>query len=238
MAVCAGDEMAEFEKLNKENKWGGNIALYNWRYPYCQPYPTPPVAVVVCFSGIETVQVVSGEVKLISDVLVGDKVLSSDVNGVVRYTAVVSVIHLKNSISAIFHEITTSSGKAVRMTPEHLVPTGSCSSSSRANHNKFTLMYASSVKLGSCLMTVDGPEVVVTNTLVEGIGVYSFVTQDEYIVVSGIIASPFALNHAIGNKFYDIYRMGYKFLPSFIQSKLFMSAHAAFSNFCTLFTFV
>jgi hypothetical protein len=49
---------------------------------------------------------------------------------------------------------------------------------------------------------------------VRGQGLYTIVTKDEYLVVNGIIASPFAYNHMVANLFYNIHRFVYAFVPT------------------------
>ena len=53
-------------------------------------------------------------------------------------------------------------------------------------------------------MTVTGEEKVTSVERVWGEGVYTVVTNAEYVVVNGIIASPFGVNHVMGNLYYNV----------------------------------
>jgi hypothetical protein len=149
----------------------------------------------ICFAGSETVLFESGEVKLISEVAVGDRV---QVPG--GFSEVVAVPHGRNEIPTSFVEITTGFGDSVKMSPAHLVSAGSCGSS-------LPLAYAKDVRVGDCVMTGSGVQAVVSSVKdVQGKGIYSFVTREEFIVVGNVVASPFAVNHFVPNMFYNIHR--------------------------------
>ena len=51
---------------------------------------------------------------------------------------------------------------------------------------------------------------------VQGKGLYTVVTKEEYVVVNGIIASPFAANHMLANLYYNLHRFVYSSAPSFL----------------------
>jgi hypothetical protein len=108
-----------------------------------------------CFAGSETLSLESGEVRAISDVRVGDRVLSADAAGRTSYSDVVFVPHRANSDDALFTHITTASGRDIKMTPSHIILAGQCHSSV-----PLPLTYASSVSVGDCVMTVSGEDMV------------------------------------------------------------------------------
>ena len=164
-----------------------------------------------CFAGSETLSLESGEVRAISDVRVGDRVLAADAGGRTSYSDVVFVPHRANSDDALFTHITTASGRDIKMTPSHIILAGPCHSSA-----SLPLTYASSVSVGDCVMTVSGEDMVSTVETVQGKGLYTVVTKEEYVVVNGIIASPFAANHMLANLFYNIHRFVYSSAPSFL----------------------
>ena len=157
-----------------------------------------------CFAGSETLSLESGEVRAISDVRVGDRVLSADAAGRTSYSDVVYVPHRANSDDALFTHITTASGRDIKMTPSHIILAGPCHSSA-----SLPLTYASSVSVGDCVMTVSGEDMVSTVETVQGKGLYTVVTEEEYVVVNGIIASPFAANHMVANLYYNLHRFVY-----------------------------
>jgi Hint module len=162
-----------------------------------------------CFAGSETLSLESGEVRAISDVRVGDRVLAADAVGRTSYSDVVFVPHRANSDDALFTRITTASGRDIKMTPSHIILAGPC-------HSSLPLKYASSVNVGDCVMTVSGEDMVSTVETVQGKGLYTVVTKEEFVVVNGIIASPFAANHMLANLFYNIHRFVYSSAPSFL----------------------
>jgi hypothetical protein len=166
-----------------------------------------------CFAGSETIAMESGETKLISEVAVGDRVLaySTKTNSPV-YSDVVSVPHAENEVSALFTHISTAE-KTIKLTEDHLLQAGSCSTAA------FELVRAGDVKVGDCINTMSGAQSVVSvaaNQMEEGI--YTIVTNEEYLIVSDVVASPFAVNHFITNKFYNIHRALYNFAPYSMKS--------------------
>jgi hypothetical protein len=86
-------------------------------------------------------------------------------------------------------------------------------------------VYASSVAVGDCIMTVSGMEEVSGVETVQGQGLYTIVTGEEYVVVNGIIASPFAFNHMMANMYYNIHRFVYACVPVLLTSRVFRSAN-------------
>jgi Hint module len=173
-----------------------------------------------CFAGSETLHLESGEVRAISDVRVGDRVLAADAAGRTSYSDVVYVPHSANSDDALFTHIITASGRDVKMTPSHIISAGPCHSSA-----SLPLKYASSVSVGDCVMTVSGEDMVSTVATVQGKGLYTVVTKEEYVVVNGIIASPFAASHMLANLYYNIHRFLYAAAPSILNYPALHSAN-------------
>jgi Hint module len=187
-----------------------------------------------CFAGSETLSLESGEVRAISDVRVGDRVLSADAAGRTSYSDVVYVPHRANSDDALFTHITTASGRDIKMTPSHIILAGPCHSSAH-----LPLIYASLVSVGDCVMTVSGEDMVSTVETVQGKGLYTVVTKEEYVVVNGIIASPFAANHMLANLYYNFHRFAYSSFPSFLTYPALHFAnevrrfHSKLKKFCS-----
>jgi hypothetical protein len=151
----------------------------------------------------------SGAVKQISDVVVGDRVLSySSKTQSAVFSNVVAVPHAKNNKVAEFVQITTESGKIVKMTSEHLIQ--SCEG----------LVAASKIASGSCVVTVNGQENVFAVEKVVEEGLYTVVAGEDLVVVNGVVASPFAVNHFIPNMFYNFHRMLFGLLPNFLSTKM------------------
>jgi Hint module len=188
-----------------------------------------------CFGGSETVTLESGETKPISEVRAGDRVLAADASRQTVFSEVVFVPHGSNADKTVFTHITTTEGRDIKMTHSHILPAGSC---------KLTTLlpdvYASSVTVGDCIMTVSGIEEVSAVETVRGQGLYTIVTKDEYVVVNGIIASPFAYNHMVANFYYNIHRFLYACVPGLLTSPLVRSANEvqsppAVMSFCGLY---
>ena len=165
-----------------------------------------------CFAGSETLRLESEEVRFISDIRVGDRVLAADAAGRMTYSDVVFVPHKANNDDALFTHITTASGRDIKMTSSHIILAGPCHSS-----GPLPLSYASSVNVGDCVMTVSGEDMVSTVETVQGKGLYTVVTKEEYVVVNGIIASPFAANHMLANLYYNVHRLVYALAPSLLK---------------------
>ena len=150
--------------------------------------------------------------KSISDIRVGDRVLAADAAGRTSYSDVVFVPHRANNDDALFTHISTASGRDIKMTQSHIILAGPCGSA-----GPLPLSYASSVSVGDCVMTVSGEETVSTVETVQGKGLYIIVTKEEYVVVNGIIASPFAANHMLANLYYNVHRFVYASAPSLLN---------------------
>ncbi len=182
-----------------------------------------------CFAGSEMVILESGLSKPIADVVVGDRIMASNAQGVFTFSDVIIVPHAKNHDRVMFHLISLANGADIRMTGEHLLPVAaSCGADA-----VFTVTAAKNVAIDSCVMTINGQSAVVSNNKIAGTGIYTIVTNEEYVVVNGVIASPFAASHAIGNTFYNVYRVLYNYVPGAFKSSLFQSFHSTFATLAT-----
>ena len=75
--------------------------------------------------------------------------------------------------------------------------------------------------------------VVSNNAVSNADGVYTIVTDkaDDLVVVNGIVASPFAVNHAVANAVYNVHRVLYGVAP-----KLVVPMVAVMSGLAAYFT--
>ena len=176
-----------------------------------------------CFAGSETVMTEEGVAKPISKVVVGDRIMATSASGKFIFSDVVSVPHGTNNHVAKFTQIATKAGAEVKLTSEHLIMTGPCGAQK-------SLAKASSVTVGSCLVTKDGEDRVVSVTSVRGKGLYSVVTMEEFIVVNGIVTSPYAVNHMLFHMYYNIHRTMYRFMPAVVRSETFVKVHQFVAN--------
>jgi Hint module len=159
-----------------------------------------------CFAGSETLIMESGGVRAMSSIRLGDRVLAANARGENRFSEVVFIPHGANKDEATFVYITTETGRDLKLTKNHVLPAGVCGTT-------LSLRYASKVFVGDCIMTVSGMEEVSAVETIQGQGLYTIVTKEEYVVVNGIIASPFGLNHMMANLYYNIHRFVYMTSP-------------------------
>jgi len=168
-----------------------------------------------CFSATERLTLEGGGSKMLSEVSVGDRVLTADAQGVLSYSPVVFLPHGANVHETVFVELATTGGKLLKATPMHLLQT--CTGD---------LARAGTLEAGACLKTVDGNETVESVARVTAKGIYTAVTENEFLVVNGVVASPFAVAHGITHAFYSLHRTLYKLAPSFMKSPAVVTANA------------
>jgi len=178
-----------------------------------------------CFAGSESVMLESGNTKLISEVKVGDVILAAGKSGKTLFSEVIAVPHKKNSVVSDFSVISTESGRDIKMTPDHLIMSGSCDMTS-----VMSLVRAGDVTVNACVQTIQGNEKVVSNILTRGEGVYTVVTKEEFVVVNGVIASPFAGNHAVGHAYYNLHRSLYSLSPLIMSLPWMKQANEIFGS--------
>ena len=161
--------------------------------------------------------------KALPFIRVGDRVLAANAAGETVFSEVVFIPHGINSDVASFTHITTESGHELKMTMNHLILAGFCGST-------LSLTYASKVSVGDCINTVKGQVKVLEVMSVQGQGVYTVITMEEYLVVNGIIVSPYGVNHLMGNLFYNIHRFVYMIAPSLLAWSSFTAANEVCSR--------
>jgi Hint module len=153
-------------------------------------------------------------------VRVGDQVLAADAAGTSFYSEVIFVPHGPNTERSHFTHISTATGRSIKMTSNHIIPAGPCDSIV-----SLPLLYASEVRVGDCVLTVSGKETVSAVEIVLGEGLYTIVTGAEFLVVNGIVVSPFGVNHVAANLFYNIHRLLYVAAPSVLKWSRIISAN-------------
>jgi hypothetical protein len=136
-----------------------------------------------CFHAAGTVLLKSGEQKKFSELQIGDVIKTSDGKGTFSFSPVLSLPHASNTQSAKFLNLTTETGKSVIMTPDHFIP--------KCNFEEVT---ANKLIAGDCLVTIDGKETLMEISSVEMNGIYTATTENTFIVVDGIVASPYSMN--------------------------------------------
>lgn len=162
----------------------GDSVLYTEDYDYVPPAPAPvPEGGGSCFHGSGLMLLEGGATRAMKELRVGDRVLSANSVGNVSFSEVLSLPHDANTELSVFLTLTTEMGKAVDVTPDHLLP--KCSGE---------LVTARSFTVGDCLLTVDGEEALHGIVMSRKEGVYTAVTENTYVVVNQIIASPFGVD--------------------------------------------
>ena len=160
---------------------------------------------MACFAGSELVTLESGSDKHMSEVQIGDRILTVNNKGEQVFSDVVYLPHGANEERTTFTVVTTKSGRDLKMTANHILPAGACAT-------PFTLsaIAASQVKVGDCVQTVSGREQVVSVTEIEGKGIYTVIAMEELIVVNGIVATPYGgVNPTLANIYYNMHRLIY-----------------------------
>jgi hypothetical protein len=165
-----------------------------------------------CFSGDDKATLQSGEHIKFSKLKIGDSILSSTRDGKVSFSKVVFLPHGENDTPTKFLEIVTESKKTVKMTAGHLVQL--CSGKlvtaheltvrPAARHHSEEELEVESDARNSCLRTVHGDEKITSIQQVESKGVYTAVTENEFLVVNGIIASPFASSAILAHAYFNL----------------------------------
>ena len=147
----------------------------------------------MCFPGESFLRLPNGTTKAFYELEVGDMILGADRNGTVSASPVLFIPHAENSLVRHFDEIELVNGMIVRMTRNHLLPL--CDGS---------LVTARSLKKDDCVMTEIGmSKVKIVRLNVEASGIYTAVTKNEFLMVNGVAASPFALAHGVAHSLFD-----------------------------------
>jgi len=134
-----------------------------------------------CFHGNSTVLLQSGASKPLSELIIGEFIKTYDAEGNFSFSPIMKLPHAKNNEPAAFLTLKTETGKKVDMTSDHFIP--KCD---------LTVVTAGELVVGDCLLTADGKETLMEVSWSEKYGVYTAATEDKFIVVDGIIASPFS----------------------------------------------
>ena len=158
-----------------------------------------------CFAGSELVTLESGSDKQMSEVQIGDRILTVNAKGEQVFSDVVYLPHGANEERTTFTVVTTDGGRDLKMTTNHFLPAGAC-----ATPSTLSVIAASQVKVGDCVQTVSGREQVVSIKKVEGKGIYTIIAMEELIVVNGVVATPYGgVNPTLANMYYNMHRLAY-----------------------------
>ena len=166
-----------------------------------------------CFASTELVMLESGDNLPMSEVQMGDRILTVNAMGEKVFSDVVYLPHGRNEEHATFAQISTESGRDLQMTLNHMLPAGACALST------LPLIAVSQVKKGDCVQTINGREQLVSVRTIEGKGIYTVIAMEELLVVNGIVATPYGgINPTLANIYYNLYRLAYSILGSHVFS--------------------
>jgi hypothetical protein len=122
------------------------------------------------------------------DVRLGDHVQTSDAEGRLSFSEVLFLPHPQGNLEeGTFITFKTQRGKRLSLTPDHYIPR--CSMGGRLSIGDDV---AESLNVGDCVRTIHGEEIITEIDSEIKRGIYTAVTADKYLVVDGIIASPFS----------------------------------------------
>ena len=185
------------------------LAGVNVAYTVAVGTSTPNnVGTASCFAGTEHVTLENGATKAMSEVAVGDRILTVNAKtGAQVYSDVAYLPHGQNTDKAVFTVLATASGRDVKMTANHVLPAGACDLATAS----LPYVSASSVATGDCVQTVSGRERVVSVSTVEGRGIYTVIAMEELLVVNGVVATPYGgVNPTLANVYYNLHRLAYQ----------------------------
>ena len=171
-----------------------------------------------CFTGSNTVMLENGKRQKMSDLKVGDSVLTVDTNGDYKFSPVILFLDRAPEDKRQFYVIQTDSGHSLTLTPSHLIytkyqsehegdlntkesdlRTNSIDSDSVNNDiESFQAGYASNVREGDFVLVFDSKDglkpsrVLKIETIVQT-GVYAPLTSQGNLVVDDVLVSCYAL---------------------------------------------
>lgn len=154
-----------------------------------------------CFTGDSTVQTSTGETRLLSELRIGEKVLSMDRNGELKFSKVFMFLDRVTDQQREFVRIETNSNNqttSITATPSHLIYIWSKNNDLMADKSdSLNFKFAELVEVGDYVMVaVNGtlePQRVKKISIELHKGVYAPLTYDGTIVVNSVTASCYAL---------------------------------------------
>jgi len=143
-----------------------------------------------CFAGSQLVLLKNGKYIPISEVMIGDYILTANKNRELSFSPVRFLPHKKNNT------YTTFKNKILKLTENHSILV----------NNK--MIFASSIKLNDKILTIDGEEIITEINIIKDYGIYTAITENQFIV-SSISEVP----HDFGVHFYSLLNKVYNFNP-------------------------
>ncbi|KAH7693341.1 qua-1 protein, partial [Aphelenchoides avenae] len=175
-----------------------------------------------CFSGDTLVRTASGD-KLMKDLEVGDMVLVPATENMLKYERVEMFYHREPNTVVKFVRIETESGKALSLTPLHLLPFGDCEEMASSDFDLEGVQewmrrsrFARKASVGECVLTIGPQDKVIVDRITKvgrtySKGIYSPMTVEGAIVTNNVLASCFSQieSHAVQKLAFDFLVMFY-----------------------------
>ncbi len=152
----------------------GTEALEMMESPMATPMASPEAG-FICFPGDSTVELESGSVKRMDEVVVGDRVAV----GSGKFSEVFMFTHKLSDVKQDFVSIKTASGETVRLTEGHYLPV----------NGKY--VPAREAKVGDFVTVASGATTIAEISTVSGTGLFNPQTAHGDIVVDGVLASTY-----------------------------------------------
>lgn len=149
-----------------------------------------------CFTGDSTVQTATGATRLLSELQIGDEVLTMTNDGQLRFSKVYMFLDRDDELHREFIRIQTENGETIKATPSHLIYTWHENDASAPSHTA-DFRFADLIRVGDfVLVHVNNtllPRSVAKITREMHRGVYAPLTYDGTIVVNSIASSCYAV---------------------------------------------
>lgn len=147
-----------------------------------------------CFTGNSLVEIENGGLIPMSDLRIGDRVLSMRSDGVLEYNEVINFMDRDDFGYGLFYTLSTKSGKEITLTAKHLLYV--INQNFSFDVNRIEAVFADSVSEGQYLLLGEKDSIITTVitkiTVATRRGIYAPLTKHGTIVVDGIVASCYA----------------------------------------------
>lgn len=144
-----------------------------------------------CFSGTGTVQTPDRGRVYISDIKVGDQILTMTKDGTLQYSDVITFLDRDEHRNGLFYTLFMSDERTITLTDKHLIYT---SASNHTTLHSFVARYADSVKIGQYVLIAENLDVIKPSKVIDikidtQKGVFAPLTAEGSIVVNDVVAS-------------------------------------------------
>ena len=201
-----------------------------------------------CFPGESSVRLINGEVKIMSDLDIGDHVLAYDViTDQFVYSPVILFSHREPEVTTTFLSVKTSNGRNLFLTKNHLVHVfrrttseilDSSNNEIHETNTKVKTLFAGDLQRGDSLITSPSPadnitvvhSAIVALQSIERQGVYAPVTHIGTIVVDDVVASCYCeiIDHDRVHATFGLFRLVYNMFSKITQNEVVVESSKPF----------